>query len=61
MKDEHKKAESQKKRIRSSDQIRLDCEGAMSPEARLVRKELLINVSEIPDWKDEWKLRREKK
>lgn len=26
----------------------LDCEGAVSPEAGLVREELLINVSEIP-------------
>lgn len=39
----------------------LDCEGAVSPKAGLVRKELLINVSEIPNWKDEWKTTMEKK
>ncbi len=38
----------------------LDCEGAMSPKAGLVREELLINVSEIPNWKDEWKSTRRK-
>lgn len=38
----------------------LDCEGAVSPEARLVREELLINVSELPNWKDEWKTTKRK-
>lgn len=38
----------------------LDCEGAVSPKAGLVREELLINVSEIPHWKDEWKTTRRK-
>lgn len=38
----------------------LDCEGAMSPKAVLVREEQLIHVSEIPNWKDEWKTTRRK-
>ena len=33
----------------------LDCEGAMSPEAGLVREELLIHNSEITNGKDKWK------
>lgn len=39
----------------------LVCKGAMSPKAGLVREELLINVSEIPNWRDEWKTTRRKK
>lgn len=38
----------------------LGCEGAMSPKAGLVREEVLINASEIPNWKDEWKTTRRK-
>ena len=34
--------------------------GATRPKAGLVREELLINVSEIPNWKNEWRTTRRK-
>lgn len=39
----------------------LDGEGVMSATAGLVRHELLCNLSEIPNWTDEWKTRRKKR
>lgn len=38
----------------------LDCEGAMSPKAGLVREELLINTPKSPNWRDVWKTTRKK-
>lgn len=39
----------------------LGCKGAIRPKAGLVREKLLIKVSEIPNWKDEWKTTKRKK
>lgn len=35
--------------------LMLDCEGAMSPKARLVREELLMNSSKLEKWVENYR------